>query len=188
MILKQTGTDLLLSIDSALLAMPFYTIGFYTKKINIDVLSKKVVSILLFVLFGIITLLLALYNGAVDINNLLFGRNIGIFYLTGVIGSIAIMSLSFILNQISFKIVSIISSGTLVIMAFHGIINGYFVSIFTRVYKENLVDVPLIYGIIIAICTLLVCMFLRVITIYYDPFLFGNKKDFVTDFAHLEAK
>lgn len=90
---------LLFGLDSALLALPFYTIG-----IIMSSYFKQSFALLIEIficLFSFCVVLIGGYNnGRVDINNCLYGNNFLMYLLVGIAGTLMIVSLSKILVYI----------------------------------------------------------------------------------------
>lgn len=82
------------SIDSALLALPFYVIGFLIKDYVLTPTYSYKKSLVVLLSCMLFTLFLSSHNGIVDINNCKYGNNLILFYLTGLLGSISIIELS----------------------------------------------------------------------------------------------
>ena len=80
-ILRKTDVDTLFPIDSALMAMPFFVVGYIFKDfiINID-FKKLLVPALLMLPVWYIT---AVFNGRVDMCGCNYGRSMILFYLIG---------------------------------------------------------------------------------------------------------
>lgn len=83
-----------LHIDSALLALPFYVVGFVIKDYVLTPTYSYKKSILIMLSCMLLTLFLSRYNGLVDINNCKYGDNLILFYVTGVLGSLSIIELA----------------------------------------------------------------------------------------------
>lgn len=96
------------SLDSALFALGFFFIGNQLSeiiKITIQKLKtmkyKKIVLVVIFILSISIIIPLALYNGHVSLGSKILNNGF-IFYLTGIIGTIGIISLSIMLEKSKF--------------------------------------------------------------------------------------
>ena len=96
--LQRNSIDLYVPLDSALMAIPFFMIGFHLKK-YIMTLSKSKYNF--FALFLIpFWYWLATINGRSDMDICVFGSNLVLFYITGVIGFIVVITISQILSKI----------------------------------------------------------------------------------------
>jgi len=123
--------DLLFSVDSSLMAFPFYVLGYYGKNVlnNENIFSlfqkKKFLKLIVqLIIFSSILIITTIYNGRVDINGLSFGKNPLIFYISGMSGIVCVVIVSILFSKFYNDIIITISNGTLFIMAFHGIITG----------------------------------------------------------------
>jgi acyltransferase len=117
--LKTLKVDLLFSIDSALLAMPFFAIGYLLKNTKIYNSKRKWLYMLTAIATAPLTYILSTHYGKVDINLFEFGSNILLFYLLGLLGSISFIALGLFLTGLSSKISAFFSSGMILILAFH---------------------------------------------------------------------
>jgi fucose 4-O-acetylase-like acetyltransferase len=121
--LVNANIDLYFSLDSALLAIPFFGIGNIMSKkyhLNASQIPVKIIPAILVGLFCFLMLLILVpITGHADINRISFGENIFSFYLLGFLGILAVIipSLCYVKE---FKMITIISNGTIIILAFHG--------------------------------------------------------------------
>lgn len=88
--------DLLIPIDSALLAMPFLCIGYKMKPILLkyDITRNKCIMFCITVLSFLLMCFVCYFNGMVDINKCIYGKSIISFYLGGTLGALSIYALS----------------------------------------------------------------------------------------------
>lgn len=109
-----------LSIDSALLALPFYVIGFIMKDYVLTQTYSYKKSIIVMLSCMLLTLFLSRYNGVVDINNCKYGDNLLLFYVTGVLGSLSIIELARVKCQYisNSKFTLIMVSGATIIIGY----------------------------------------------------------------------
>lgn len=117
------------ALNSAFLAMPFFVIGYIGSKFLIYSYSK-IINYGCFLFCTIVTGMLSLYNERVDINNNIFGNDMILYLLCGLIGTIGLFSLSKILsyniNHYILSIVRTLSSGTLLIIGFSAFITSIY--------------------------------------------------------------
>jgi fucose 4-O-acetylase-like acetyltransferase len=146
--LAKTNIDLYFSLDSALLAIPFFGMGnIMSRKYHLNALQipAKIIPAILVGLFCFLMLLILIpVTGYVDINCTLFGKNIVLFYLIGFLGILAVIipSLCYVKE---FKMITIISNGTIIILALHGIVTA----IICRIFGVDTVAInPIIAGIV----------------------------------------
>jgi fucose 4-O-acetylase-like acetyltransferase len=169
-LLKQTGVDLLFSIDSAIMTFPFFATGYLCKKFN-GLNSKIVLNIIIInISFGL-TLLLCKYNGRIDINGFNYGKNIIIFYISGISGTVMTICISMLFNK-RLKIITIISNGTIFILAFH----SYFAAMVIRIIRMYGQGLNLVVGITISVITLLSMVIPIIIVRKYMPIIIGKRK------------
>lgn len=178
-IIHRFTINLYFNLDSALMALPFYTFGYFLQKIEINASVIKI--LIIFALSIIVNIFLFKWNGRVDISSLLYGKNVLIFYLTGIIGSFSIFSFTLLFSNRENKLLLYLGQNTLIIFGLHGIINP----IIQKYYKIYVLKESGIYlfsftdGIIVG----LIILILSSIPIYfihkYCPFILGqylNKK------------
>ena len=134
--LAQQGWDLLWSIDSALMALPFYALGHYVAEVShspqAQALAGRVgqgpgraVWLGGALLAGAMTAAIAAYNGRVDINLLQYGTSPFWFYAGGVSGMAMVLCLAQWMSPwLSFNGLLSLSRGTIVILGLHGIVLG----------------------------------------------------------------
>lgn len=106
------------------LSYPYYVFGAYLgkyKKCFNDFENKKIIYMLLSI-FIIITIICGLVNGNVRMFNNGFGNNIFLFYIGGIIGSLAIIILCWFLRNLYVNSVVIVSMGNILILGFHMIL------------------------------------------------------------------
>jgi hypothetical protein len=125
-LLKRIDIDLYFSIDSALLAFPFFGIGNIASQIlkeidRVDINNKSALSCIFTGVFCSMLLVIAApVNGRIDLNGAGFGENIALCYMIGFTGIAAVILLSSWYAK-PLRIITLLSNGTLIILAFHGI-------------------------------------------------------------------
>jgi fucose 4-O-acetylase-like acetyltransferase len=121
----------------------------------------------------IILILIVPLNGRIDINGCNFGKNILLFYLIGMVGIISTIILSQICQK-RIKIVELISSGTIIIMAFHGIVSLIILRVIGLRGEEIIIN-PFVAG-FVAIINGIIFVIPTVIIKKYFPIILGGKK------------
>jgi fucose 4-O-acetylase-like acetyltransferase len=177
LLLKHVSIDLWFSVDSAFLAFPFFSLGYYThkttsNKILLEKLTRnKMYGLLIATAGAVIAIFLSAVNGRVDINQFNFGNNIFLFYITALFGISMVIGVSIIYCKNRF-IINKIASGTVLILAFHGYAAAPIIRIIGMYSKE----LPLHIGIPISIlCTLI--MAIPIIFVQkYIPIILGGRK------------
>lgn len=129
-VLAGQGVDLLFSIDSALMALPLYVLGHSLARAAppdwLAALGRHRwgrAGLMLACLAA--TLAATAANGRVDINELRYGAQPALFYLAGAAGTaFAVLLAQQLAPWLQGRVVQLISSGTLVILALHGLLLG----------------------------------------------------------------
>lgn len=173
-VLKKINIDLLWSIDSALLALPFYSFGYSMKYFKIEKYRSIINIISVFFISLILTLFISYINGRVDINGFDYGKNIIYFYINGIFGTITIIMLGLLLEKIKTNLITLLSTGTIVIMALHNVTQIYIVNLF-KPYKSIFIYNDIFY-IIIAFIIVLLHIIPILIIMRWFPFLVGKKR------------
>jgi acyltransferase len=115
-LLKRTGVDLFFSVDSALMAYPFYLFGIQMRRHEI-VIGKRLWCVIIVICLAI-TICAGQFNTAVSMDNFIFGRSVPLFYFTALAGSIMIIGVSHLAEGCADTVVEVISYGTIFILAF----------------------------------------------------------------------
>jgi fucose 4-O-acetylase-like acetyltransferase len=177
--IKNTEIDLYLSIDSALMALPFFIIGnFFGEKglfagQNTVNMKKSFMLFFLAIIGYIILIVIVPINGRVDINGFGYGNNILLFYIIGMVGIISTILFSQIYIK-KIKIIEIMANGTMIIMAFHGVIASIILRII-GLRSEDIIINPLIAS-IVSLITVFVFIYPTIIVKKYFPILIGGHK------------
>ena len=155
------------------MAIPFFIVGFILKKrINFSLLQ----SCILFLLFFIITSVSTLFMGEVSLYARFFGNIPLLYYPCAFSGIITLISFSSMLGHYSFKLVETLSRGTIVIMAFHGLIFLYVPAIFRHLFSLDFVFSTLGGKFLLAGLSLLLLYFPIIWFQNYFPIVIGNRK------------
>ena len=130
-LLQYNKIDLYYNLDSTLLAIPFYSIGYLLKNINIFGGGK--ICNVIFSVFMLCLVYVVLYlNGPIQMNGPRIGCNILLFFVGGVAGSLIILFISQIFNK--HDLIRLISRNTLFIIFFHWFLLVSY-SLFRRVFN-----------------------------------------------------
>ncbi len=175
--------DLYFSIDSALLAFPFFAAGSKMAGILANTSSAKVelkenVSKLAIALLLFITLIgMSPLMGFVDIDHSLYGPNIGLFFMLGFLGISSMVLLSQWYN-FQWKPLAIVANGTILILTFHG---WFFKLIFRLtgirggdIYQGGAIDLWIAIG--VSVVTVISMIPLILVVKKYFPILLGGRK------------
>lgn len=146
--------------------LPFYIFGFLLKtKLNNTIQYNTIQLLLASIVLGLVLIMLSAFNGECDISWFLFGKSIILYYLTAVIGTLFVFSISLMFNKITNKFVYVISISTVTILGLHLIV--------LEIVKNVS---PIVESFIVAFVTLIVlypiCLFLN----KYLPYCVGMKK------------
>ncbi|MFS2187010.1 acyltransferase family protein [Mucilaginibacter sp. Mucisp84] len=176
--IKYVEYDLWFSIDSAILALPFFIGGVLLKRsgIIVKVIKQKAVNIIMLVVFSVATFYLVKYNGRADINATIWGQNIILFYITGFSGTFMIIALSSLLSFIKGRLIVFISLNTLILMC----VQNMLISICSFLWKVLKMTLPTHLSIGQAISVTSVVLLISLPVMYfidrYLIFLTGAKK------------
>jgi len=164
-----------LYINNVLMAFPFFSAGYFLKTTTIsnkNLLIMKQDSFLKFVILvsAFLTgIFLSFYNGEASIGN--YGKNIVVYYLAAVMGILVVITVSSFYKQ-RCSVISILSSGTIFIMAFEGPFMGIVLRLSKMQYQA--LDVIILGG------AATIALLLTVIPIKfvqkYIPIIMGGRK------------
>jgi fucose 4-O-acetylase-like acetyltransferase len=176
-ILKNKGMGTILRITNVLMAFPFFSLGYYIKemkpfasylqKIENDNLLKILLGLMSFLIIGF----MSWYNGYGSIASIDYGKNIFVYYVTAMLGIVLIIILSTYYKQKN-EIITILSNGTLFIMAFE----WPFLRVVFRI--SGLQDQELgiiIHGGITTVALLLTIFPIKIVQ-KYIPIILGGRK------------
>lgn len=183
LLLKIFDFELYFSLDSSLIAFPFFGLGYLTAKKMLPFFfsnptsRKRLLYFLLGICLSIVLYNLSPANGIASISSDSYGNNIGLFYIFGLSGILLIILLSqFYVKPL--KIVTIVSTGTLLILAFHlWIMNSILRLAGMRSYDmPDGISYDVFTGIWVSASVLLIFYYPIIIVLKYFPFLLGKKK------------
>ena len=116
-------------VDSAVMAWPFFYLGAVlrraiTQKIDsFRPLRSPLWSALLLALTAGLTFWMNRHNGVVDINSLNYGKNLVVYYLCSLSGTMMIFFLCLLIERLSFRrldhFAGVMAAGTIVVVGFH---------------------------------------------------------------------
>ncbi len=176
--LKMFHIFLLFSVSSAMMALPFYYIGFLLKDFKFNRVEENIpLAILVFIVTLTGTILCTGINGRPDMNYLNNGSNIFIYYLAGCVGTVMLSSLSMILARVKTGVIVFISANTLTIFAIHGIVVPIVLKITDPIWGHAAnSDFGLVYAHVVSFLTLAVSVIPILIINKYFPFMLGKRK------------
>jgi fucose 4-O-acetylase-like acetyltransferase len=116
-------------IDCALLMLPYFEFGNILRRFNlVKPYDKDKKAILLYLLIALTGLIIIFYTadiaGLGDINVFQYGNNLFLYILLGIVGIITILAVSQFYTR-EFVLITMLSNGSLVILAFHVILIPY---------------------------------------------------------------
>lgn len=173
-ILKYIHKPLILSIDCAILAFPYFALGnIAQKKGIIEFLEKnnKLLNIIISLVCYTGIVIAVKYNGQADMSHFIYGKNGFLFYILGMAGITATVCLSTLYKH-EIKIITIISSGTMIILALHNLLNLYIYKVINLFTHQ--ISFPGI--IIISAVNILLTTIVIVIAKKHFPIILGEKK------------
>ena len=157
------------SIDSAMMGLPFYVLGFLLKQTSVMQLYVKY-----FLLGGVISFIYLVVcgvkNGYVDMDGGVYGKSVFLFYLNAVVGICFLISLSVICSKYRMRMMQFLGENTLVVLAFHGLIILCIKGV-ERFFLHIGIS-PFVYLLIV----LLACIPIALIFNKYFPVFVGRKK------------
>jgi fucose 4-O-acetylase-like acetyltransferase len=121
------GNILPFRIDSSIIGVIFFAIGFYLrvyfiKILNFNLLFVFLISFLITFFCGYMNISYTEFQtGHLSVNACIFGHYPYLFFVSGISGTIGIFAISKILEQFRLKIVSRISSGTIIALGFSSV-------------------------------------------------------------------
>ena len=165
--LSHNSIDLLIPFDSAFLAMPFFLFGMLLKNRN-TCLKGVWGGVIVTCLFALM-IVSDTYQGRVDINRCEHGRNLILFYLSGVAGSILVIGLCQNIRSISLRKYM---SGAMLVIAFNLLVIGYFKLVLSLMG----IELTFIVSFIVALVILSAFYPIIIAVSKYIPALIGYRK------------
>lgn len=175
-----------LSIDSALLGIMFFYVGYISKKHNMmDYFKNNYINVLLAISLSYITYLEFIYNGALNFRGCTWTGNFILSYLGAFTGIIMVISISSILAKFKHRIIYLISISTLTIMGLDQPIRSYMFILF----KGGLKTIhPLASAFIITILEISIAVTIAILLNKYAPVLVGNKNKSKLNIHYLKIR
>ncbi len=160
-----------LSIGSSVLGLPFYLAGFYMKNAVVDIrhFNKWYMWVA-----AIVLSILALYNGQVGIHVADYGRNILLFFVFGIVGTLAVISLSTWI-RLPRRLVAVFMDGALFFICMHTLIFEYLILCWNRI-SGDFSGNTLTEKIVFTILTFAVSYPIIVFLLRHASFMLGKAK------------
>lgn len=178
LLFKKKGFDPWLPIDTALMAIPFVTVGISLKPMRDHNFSKNkyLVGIISIVLMIALLLVFNSYNGLVDMSWCSYGNSIIVFYLNGFLGTLALLIICRLLpmgGAVFNNFCVTISKGSLLIIGFNLLMVMVFQTVVEMIIPNHFITpiVGLFVGVMI-----LYCFYLSIkLCQRYFPIILGTK-------------
>lgn len=169
-----------LSLRPCMFCLPFFELGFALKKniMNIIKIDFKVRLLVIILLFLSICSLSKL-NGFFHVSDGVYGNNIFLFYINGILGSFLLIFLASLFENHKLKLLSYFGQNTLIIMIFE-VYAFAPIKLITRkilnvsATNQNYMSLPL--AILAAIISMFICLLPIWFINKYLPFCIGKKK------------
>ena len=110
-----------------------------------DISGRALIS---FVMFFFLSIIGVYYNDGVNIYDRDFGPSPLLYYPLAFVGIGQLVAFSMLLNKLRFKIIEILSTGTIAIMGLHGIEGLYFATFVKRLFNVDIhayMYLPIVY-------------------------------------------
>lgn len=138
------------SLDSAVLSLPFYMVGFFIKRyLVVEYINNRVVNVILASLFLAFVWFLGMKNGVISIDGAVWGNNIVLFYLNAIIGTLGVICLSRALPP-SYSLLSKIGACTLTILGTHSYFNKVGTTFGVLAFRVSSSEIPIWYIVILS--------------------------------------
>lgn len=165
------------AIVNTTLAYPMYVIGWGIKLLKINNINdiKPVWSIMGFLVGVAIVIGVGWYNGAPWMFDATYGKNIVLFFIGGIAGTVAVFMVSFMLRNVKSKMVDTIAVGNILILGLHPIfIRAY--HLLPEAYQTVYMDYIAAFIILVAFIPIIL------LTERYFPVILGSraKQDIVS--------
>jgi len=170
--------DMYWGVLNAIIGAPFFYFGVFMSK-NQFLIEKarkltSPVKLVFILLSAIMIWYISNYNGETLLYNGDCGKNLILCYVEGILGTLLIFMVSIMLDKYDFKIVKLVSIGTLVILAFHRDINYPLVK-FVKGLDFNYLVIKDMAKFVCSGITLLAFIPIIVFVKRFVPFLIGKR-------------
>ncbi len=173
------GNIVAFRLDSSLIGLFFFLVGFLAKDIIEKMVNLNAVESLFLILLLVILLIVSAYvnldldqRQGLSINACYFGEYPLLFLLSGICGSalvLVIMSFVKIISKPFNKFILQISNGTIIILGFHWLVYKLVFSFWLSSYST-------LVAIISSFINLVICYCIILLSNKYFPVLLGNRK------------
>lgn len=162
----------LFSFDSSCMGYPFVVMGYYFNKYE---MAKYVVNTKKYIicLLGLLFIFFSLINGFVSVDGGIYGQNMLLYYLDGILGIILVIFLVFSFDINRFNKINYLGEHSLIILVFHT-----YVIIFSKVILTllgfDVSQLPFIVSFVIALFCISIVNILVKPIMKYVPFMVGK--------------
>ncbi|EFI72886.1 Fucose 4-O-acetylase [Segatella baroniae B14] len=174
MLLSHGGNNMLFSIDSAILAMPFFGFGYFIQKQNYLLKLAILPTSIVFLSACAITILLTKTGNHIDISNGNYGNNIFVFYIYNFMFGYSIMAIFSLFFNKSIPVLRKYNSGMIAIVGLHQILE-FFILYHQPFIKYNGGAISNLEAFTISLVTLAILYPIIIIIKRYSPILLGNR-------------
>lgn len=162
------------SLDSAIISLPFYVGGYLMKKYNVmELLQNKGLILILAISCWIYTALIGTLNGEINMDGCVWGQSLIMFYINGIIGSLACIFTFHVLNYEN-RYLQEIGASTLTILGTHGYINKFSTIAAVLVMGCSPSNIPLWYIVTFSILALFFGVWVERLLTRYCPTMIGK--------------
>lgn len=159
-------------LDTALMVVPFFMVGHYLKnKITQGVLK----GLLVFVPCLVATVYMTGLMGYANTYLLKYGQYPLLYYPAAFLGIFMLMGFCMMFDKMSFKLIRVSSTGTILIMALHGIAILYVKSAMKHLFGICFDEYDTCQKALLALVALIVLYYPIVLSQKYFPALMGNR-------------
>ena len=167
--LKRFNINLPLSLDSAALSFPFFSMGKIAKRYSLVKEKTSRENIIISIMLFAVLYFTYKVNLGIDVNNTKFGDNIFLFYIIAAIGSFALINLSAAVYKKEIFIITLISKGMVIILASH-----YYFTTIIEILEIKIDNILL--RLIIPLLIYIICIIPVVMAKKYFPIVMGGRK------------
>ena len=165
-----------LRADVAITALPFFMTGYYLRSRNLLIQFNQGGGC--FIIFFTLSIIGVYFNNGVNIYSREFGSFPLLYYPLAFIGIGQLIAFSMLLNKLRFKVIEILSTGTIAIMGLHGVENLYFTTLVRRMFLVDIqayMGIPIVY-VIECLIIMAISYFVIILLSKWTPWVIGNRK------------
>lgn len=129
-------------------------------------------------MFFFLSIIGVYYNDGVNIYDRDFGPSPLLYYPLAFVGIGQLVAFSMLLNKLRFKIIEILSTGTIAIMGLHGVEDLYFTTLARRMFHVDIqayMGIPIVY-VIECLIIMAISYFVIILLSKWTPWVIGNRK------------